>query len=504
MRLLHALCLFVATTSLTAPVAQAAEKKAGRPNILFLLADDQRPDTIAAFGNPVIKTPHVDSIVRRGFRFSRAYCMGAMGGAVCVPSRAMINSGRTLFRVKTNLDGVTVLPELLRKNGYATFGTGKWHNQPPAFLRGFEQGKAVFFGGMSNHIEVPLVDVTPDGKQLRKRIGEKFSSSLFADAAIDFLENHKDNRPFYAYVAFTAIHDPRQAPAGYIDMYDPADVPFPKNFMPQHPFFNGWMIGRDEVLAGFPRTEKVIRMQLAEYYGLMTHMDHEIGRILKTLKATGHDKNTYIVYAADHGLAMGSHGLLGKQNLYEHSMGTPLVFAGPGIPEGRTSDAFAYLFDIYPTLCELTGIKPPAGVEGKSLQGVWQGKQESVRDSVFTAFSKVMRAVRDDRWKLIRYPHINKSQLFDLKSDPLELNDLASKENQAQRVTRMTALLAKWQKDLGDTQPLSSKNPQSAKIDLTGFKRFPDRHQPDWIVEKYFGGVKAKPRTKKKKKKKRK
>lgn len=458
-----------------------------RPNVLILFADDQRADTLGAFGHPVVQTPNLDQIARNGFRFTRAYCMGAMGGAVCVPSRAMLNSGRTLFRVKSDLAGAQTMPESFRKAGYATFGTGKWHNRQPSFLRSFETGRAVFFGGMCDHTKVPLVDTTADGQVINKRVGKKFSNTLFADAAVDFLENHKDERPFYAYVAFTAPHDPRQAPEDYLAKYDPAQIPLPVNFKPQHPFFNGWMTGRDECLAGWPRTPEVIREQLSEYYALISHMDHEIGRILATLRDTGKDKNTIIVYAADHGLALGSHGLLGKQSLYEHSMNAPLVISGPGIPAEKSSDSLVYLFDIFPTLSSLTGVELPEGVEGKSLTPIWRGENQSVRDSIYTAFEQSMRSVRNDRWKMIRYPHINKSQLFDLKQDPHELNNLADDPRYSSQIQTMMARLLQWQKEVGDQQPLSSTNPQSAEIDLTGHPRTPDRHQPDWIVKKYFG-----------------
>ena len=455
------------------------------PNILFILADDQRTDTLGVVGNPHIKTPHLDGLARRGFRFERAYGMGSMNPAVCVPSRAMVNSGRSLFRIKEDLDGIPILPELLREAGYMTFGTGKWHNKPDSFLRGFEQGRAVFFGGMSDHTRVPITDVD-DGHMGQQIVGKKFSSTLFADAAIQFLESYDFSRPFYAYVAFTAPHDPRQAPEGYIDRYDPERIPLPTNYLPQHPFFNGWMTGRDEQLAAWPRSSEVIRNQLAEYYGLITHMDSEIGRLLGALEKTGEADNTIIVFAADHGLALGSHGLLGKQNLYEHSTRAPLLFVGRDIPKGTSSKALVYLLDIFPTLAELTGVRSPEPVDGRSLVSIMRGQESEVRDSLFTAFGEVMRAVRDRRWKLIRYPHINRTQLFDLKSDPQEINDLADDATQAGRIESLMALLSKWQQQLDDPLLLTAETLQAAEIDLTDHPRTPDRHQPAWIVEKYF------------------
>ena len=457
-----------------------------RPNVLFLFADDQRPDTIAAWGNEHIETPNIDGLVERGFSFRRNFCMGSMHGAVCQPSRAMLMSGRSLYHVPMDLAGVTTLPELFGDDGYTTFGTGKWHNGAEAYLRSFQQGTAGFMGGMSDHLKVPAADISEDGTELiNKRTGEKISSELFADAVIDFLAGHDGDEPFFAYVAFTAPHDPRQPPEPYRQHYYDNRPPLPENFMPQHPFHNGWMTGRDESLAAWPRTPEVISDQLAEYYGLITHLDAQVGRILETLEAAGHADDTIIVYSADHGLAVGSHGLLGKQNLYEHSMGCPLVIAGPGIPRG-SSDALTYLLDIYPTLCDAVGVTPPESVEGESLRPLWAGEADGVRDTLFTTYEDKMRAVRDERWKLIRYPLINHTQLFDLETDPLELNSLANEPAQQDRVETMMGWLGEWQERTDDEHPLTVENPQSMEIDLTGRRRNPDRHQPEWIVEKYF------------------
>ena len=458
-----------------------------RPNILFLLADDQRSDSIGAYGNEHITTPNIDKLVAQGFSFRRNYCLGSNGGAVCVPSRAMINSGRAYFNVDSTMKGVKIMPELLRENGYTTFATGKWHNKEESFLRGFEKGRAIFFGGMADHTRVPVVDLSPEGRFVKERTGEEFSSELFTNAAIEFLENYRQDKPFFAYVAFTAPHDPRNPPMKYRQMYYKDRPPLPRNFMPQHPFDNGHMTGRDESLAAWPRTEDVVRDQLAEYYGLVTHLDEHIGRVLKALKESPHADNTIIVYAADHGLALGSHGLLGKQSIYEHSMGCPLIFAGPGIPKGGSTQAFSYLLDIFPTVCGLTGIRPPAGVEGKDLRPIWEGNADKARDSVFLSFAKVQRSVRDERWKLIRYPKIDHTQLFDLKNDPDELHDLAGEPAQAERVQRMLHLLKESQQKVGDDLPLTVADPDPKEIDMTDHAREPDRWQPEWIRKKYFG-----------------
>jgi arylsulfatase A-like enzyme len=237
--------------------------------------------------------------------------------------------------------------------------------------------------------------------------------------------------------------------------------------MPVHPFNNGELVVRDERLAPWPRKPDVVRQHLADYYAAIEFLDTQIGRILQALDSSGQAANTLIVFASDHGLAIGSHGLFGKQNLYDHSMHTPLILAGPGIPQGQRSDAFCYLLDVFPTLGELAGVSAPEGSEGHSLVPVLSGRRPSVRDSIFTAYSRVQRAVRDDRWKLIVYPAINKTQIFDLKSDPAELHDLAGDPSHQAELKRMTALLTSWQQQLGDRQPLRSEHPQPEAFDFS-------------------------------------
>src|SRR6185436_10559044 len=317
-------------------------------------SDDQRADTIRALGNPNIDTPALDRLVADGTCFRRAYCMGAMEGAVCTPSRAMLMTGRTLFRIKPDLAGLPTWPEAFAKAGYATFITGKWHNQAPSLLRAFQEGRNVFLGGMGKDpYALPVQDFGPDAKLSEKRPSGKHSVELFADTAIEFLQRQKGDRPFLAYVALNAPHDPRIAPKEYHDKYNAAKPPLPANFLPQHPFDNGNMTGRDEELAPWPRTPEIVRQHLADYYSSITFVDRQIGRILQALRASGHDERTIVVFSSDHGLAIGSHGLFGKQNLYDHSMHAPLIFSGPGIPKGKRADALCYLLDIYPTLGDL-------------------------------------------------------------------------------------------------------------------------------------------------------
>jgi arylsulfatase A-like enzyme len=427
------------------PSVSAQEK---RPNVLFLVTDDQRADTIAALGNGVIKTPNLDKLVQRGFVFRNAYCMGSTVGAVCNPSRHMLLSGKALYHYKAK-DATGTMGEVLRRMGYFTFLISKRGNTATAYHSAFE---------ISGYLE--------DAKD--RNSGQHGRSA--ADQTIQFLKKTwKKDRPFFAYVGFEGPHDPRVAAPEWLNLYDRAKIPLPKNYLPFHPFNNGDLLIRDEQLAPWPRSEDIVRKHLHDYYGCISSIDHQIGRILAALQELGELENTIIIFTSDHGLAIGSHGLFGKQSLYEHSMKAPLIFAGPGVPKGQ-SDALAYLFDIYPSAVELAGGKTPASLDGKSLAPVMQGKQKTVRDTIFLAYRDVQRAVRKDDWKLIRYPKVNYTQLFNLRDDPDELKNLAMDPAQTKKVREMMDLLAQQQKLFSDTAPLVIDNPQPAKVDESFFK----------------------------------
>ncbi|WP_410001691.1 sulfatase-like hydrolase/transferase [Singulisphaera sp. GP187] len=260
------------------------------------------------------------------------------------------------------------------------------------------------------------------------------------------------DQPLFVYLAPSMPHDPRTAPPETQAKYDPAKITLSKNFMPEHPFDNGELEIRDELLAPFPRTPDAMQRHLAEYYACITDLDHHVGRVVDAFKAAGRWDNTVVVFTSDHGLAVGGrHGLMGKQNLYEH-VKPPLVLAGPGIPKGRSA-ALVYLYDLFPTLCDLTGVPVPPGLDGRSLAPVIQGEKAGVRDALFLAYRDVQRAVRDERWKLIWYPKAQQLQLFDLSADPDELTNRAGDPNHAQELERLSALLRGWQREVADTAP---------------------------------------------------
>jgi arylsulfatase A-like enzyme len=442
-----------------AAAVPACAADARRRNVLFLFADDQRADTIAALGNKQIKTPNLDRLVRRGLSFDRAYMQGAFNGATCVPSRAMLLAGQSLFRVDEKLLRDETWPEAFAKAGYSTFITGKWHNGEKSLVRSFQEARGIFLGGMTNPLRAPLADVV-DGRLGRPQVAAKHACAAFADEAIRFL-NRKHERPFFCYVPFDAPHDPHIVPSDFPIAYKLDQIPLPANFLPQHPFDNGEMAIRDEALLGWPREPRHVRAMIADYYRYVSYLDSEIGRVLDALERSPHAENTVVVFAADSGVARGSHGLLGKQNCYEHSVRVPLVMAGPSIPQDKRTDAMCYLFDLLPTLGKLCGVAAPSESEGLEFSATITNPDRAARPHLVFAYMNIQRAVCDGEWKLIRYPRVDKTQLFSLRMDPDETTDLAGKQEHAAKLQEMLALLATEIRRYGDRVPLTVVKPQS-------------------------------------------
>ena len=431
-------------------------RAAPAPNVVFIFADDQRADTIAALGNPVIKTPNLDRLVKRGVAFNRAYMQGGNQGATCVPSRAMLLSGRSLAQIDEKLLKHETWPHAFGSAGYATFATGKWHNGPPSISKSFQQAKALFVGGMVNPLKAPTSDLLPTGKLTPGKVAPKHLCEEATDETLAFLKSRDGKQPFFAYLAFDGPHDPHIVPEGFPIDYAPASIPLPPNFLPQHPFDNGEMVIRDEQLMKWPRPEADVKTMLAEYYRYISFLDVQVGRVLDAVDVLPYAVNTIIVYAADSGVARGSHGLIGKQNLYEHSMRVPLIVAGPGIAADKRSEAMCYLFDVMPTLGKLCGIATPQGSNGREFASVLKDPAQPGRPFLMFGYKTIQKALSDGRWKLIRYPHVDRTQLFDLQSDPFETKDLSADPAQAERIKAMLEKLAVEMKGDGDNDPLTA------------------------------------------------
>lgn len=318
----------------------------------------------------------------------------------------------------------------------------------------------MFTGGMTNPMQAKLSNVV-DGKVGPAKPSTKHACEVFADEAIRFI-HEQSSGPFFAYVPFDGPHDPHIVPDDFPIRYTPDQIPLPPNFLPQHPFNNGEMSIRDEQLLPWPRTEENVRSFLAEYYRYISFLDAQIGRVLAALEASPHAKNTIIVFSADSGVARGSHGLIGKQNVYEHSMRVPLVIAGPGIAENKRSDAMCYLFDVLPTLGKLCAVAGPKTSDGIDFSATLSDSSKPARSQLIFAYRNVQRAFTDGRWKLIRYPQVDRTQLYDLEADPFEINNLADKPEFTTKVAELTTALEKEMQQTGDTAALKVATPSPA------------------------------------------
>lgn len=471
-----------------------AAQKAQRPNILFFFADDLRADTVGAFGGKDVHTPNIDALAARGTKLTQMYCMGSRHGAVCAPSRAMLMSGRILTRAPDNLKGIKTLPQFLRGVGYTTFTTGKWHNGDEALTRSFPNARSVFRGGMCDHFQVSLCDVVA-GRVVNKRQPAGHSSEHFADAVIDFLKRHGStggDKPFFAYVPFTAPHDPRDPPRQWLDKLKDLPRPeLPPNFRGQHGLNLGkpTMRVRDENLLGWPRDQELLREQLVEYRALVAHQDAQVGRVLAALQEAGLADNTLIVFTADHGLALGSHGLLGKQSLYEHSMRSPCIVAGPGVPSGQARNGLAYLLDLTATCLAAAGLDNVDGVDGRSLWPMLTNDGSAAakgRDELLLIYNKTQRALRLGKHKMIRLPQIDRTLFFNVVDDPHELQDLSGEAALAELRAKFEKRMRAAQQAAGDPCAWTADSLAPAEIDLTGKRGPADRWQPEWIRRKYW------------------
>ncbi len=392
------------------------------PNIVFLFADDHCYEAVAGLGHSQVQTPNLDLLVRNGLSFTHAYNMGSWSGAVCIASRTMLNTGRFLWhaqavvdQLETEREAGRLWSEQFRRAGYRTYMTGKWHvncNAENAF--DVAQARAP---GMPNQTPEgynrPLADVPDPWSPSDPRFGGYWKggrhwSEIVADDALGFLQEATDrDEPFFMYLAFNAPHDPRQSPQEYVERYLPQNIDIPTNFLPQYPFKD--LIGcseqlRDEQLGPFPRTEHAVQVHRREYYAIITHMDAQIGRILQALRQLPEGRNTYIVFTADHGLALGHHGLFGKQNMYDHSVRVPFIVVGPDIPEGARCNAPIYLQDVVPTSLAWAGITVPRYMEFRSLIPLIRGDATRSYDAIYGTYLNLQRMVTMDGYKLIVYP----------------------------------------------------------------------------------------------------
>lgn len=409
-------------------------RRCARPNVLLVLSDDQRYDTIGALGNPHIHTPNLDSLVREGFAFEKHFCTTP----ICTPARAEILTGCHSFRNRVPWFGMPInpdlslLPRVFQEAGFHTIHVGKWHNDGHPREKGYDRTRRVFgLDNLNNYAEHGhWMRFAEEGGEV-----EGHDTELFTQAALEELAAAPEDRPWFCYLAYHAPHDPHDSPPPFDSMYEAGSMPLYPNHMPEHPIDNGAMWIRDELLENWPRSQEAMRRYRCRYYGAISHLDFHLGRVLGWLRSTGEIANTVVVFVGDQGLATGSHGLLGKENMYDHSIASPLLLRGPGVPAGGRSAAMSHHVDLFPTLCELAGVERPASAQdGHSLGPVLRGEAERVREALLCEFclprgedralAHVQRAVRTERWKLVWYADPREFQLFDLQRDGDEVVNL--------------------------------------------------------------------------------
>ncbi|MEC7445199.1 MAG: sulfatase-like hydrolase/transferase [Planctomycetota bacterium] len=458
-----------------------------RPNFLFILTDDQSPETLSCYGATSCQTPNLDRLAREGMILHDAHHMGSWIGAVCLPSRTMIMTGRTVWRIPgasgpglTQAAGLRKeaaqqsLPAIFNRAGYDTFRTCKNGNS-------FKEANALF-----------TVSKTATSRSANPKRG----SQWHGDQVMEYLESRElaeDKDPFLIYLGFSHPHDPRHATPELAAKYGagndgPLDPPSPKtpslplNYLPEHPFHHGHPGLRDEVKVQGVMTRRdvaTVRNELGREYACIENIDQQVGRILDKLRATGELKNTYVIFTSDHGIAVGRHGLMGKQNLYEHTWRVPFIVRGPGIQAGSEASGYIYLLDLLPTLCDLAGIQTPEAVEGKSFRPVLEGKAERIRDVLYGVYAggtkPGMRAIKTDGWKLIQYDvldgEVQETQLFDLRNNPREY----LKEHHARMVIEATGNRpSKLQINLADDPAYATKARQMKRLLETQMKELGD------------------------------
>lgn len=407
------------------------------PNILFILVDDQSPCDLKVY-NPhsTLQTPTIDRLAANGMVLEAAYHMGSFSGAVCTPSRHMIMTGRTVWHLPIG-PGPTrncpadieqqTLPAVFNRAGYQTMRTCKQGNSYPGANKQFQVVR----------------DATKRGPTAES------GSAWHAEQVLDYLETRaatKEQAPFLIYFGFSHPHDERDGTPELLEKYgainhvdatqppplNERQPPLPVNYLPAHPFPDGHPELRDEVAVSGVwkrRDPATIRNEIGRHHACSENIDTQMARVLDRLKAMGELDNTYIVYTSDHGIAIGRHGLQGKQNLYEHTWRVPMIVAGPGITPGSRAKGNVYLLDLLATLCDLAGIEAPKSNEGISFKPMLMGQMPVIRDVLYGVYSggtkPGMRSVRQGDWKLIEYDvldgRVRETQLFDLSRNPDEL-----------------------------------------------------------------------------------
>lgn len=413
-----------------------------RPNLLLLMSDQHRGDCFGADGNRSAHTPVLDRLAREGVRFRHAYsstptCTPARAGLLtgCSPwTHGMLGYGRVAGQYPVEL------PAAIRALGYQTLGIGKMHWAPQRSLHGFhrtildESGRVESPDFRSDYrawfaSEAPGLnpDATGIGFNDYKggvyKLPERLHPTRWtADVATRFIDSYSDADPFFLKVSFARPHSPYDPPQRWWDFFSKRDLPRP-SVAPWAAKYAGRNSNRDDIWHG-KLSDDEIRGARIGYYGAVSFVDEQIGRIIESLEKKRILDETFIVYISDHGDMTGDHNLWRKSYAYEPSARIPMIVRGPGAQSGKVEDAPSEIRDVLPTLLAAAGGEIPRQVEGQNLLNLRREWIDLEHDICYDA-SNHWTAVTDGRWKYIYHAQTGDEQFFDLSRDPHEMNDIA-------------------------------------------------------------------------------
>jgi len=455
-------------------------------NVLFIAVDDLRPE-LACYGHSLVQSPNIDKLAATGLRFDRAYCQQA----VCSPTRSSLMTGRRpdstrvydlVTHFRTALPNVKTLPQAFKEAGYHTEGMGKiyhggYDDAPswsiPSWSPGKQAGKkqmaeARFPGmtltqapkkkaGTSGPKDVPATTVVNND-------GAELPDTQIASHAIERLAALKAGKePFFLAVGFMKPHLPFVAPKKYWDLYDPSKITLAKEkTLPKNaPAFAGHTSGELRNYNDMPKmgpiTDEMARHLIHGYYAATSYLDAQVGRVLDALEKQGLADNTIVILWGDHGWNLGEHGLWCKHCNYETSTRVALLIRAPGYDKshGQATQALTEFVDIYPTLCELCGVKPDAKIEGQSFVPLLKNPKATIKQVAYSQYPRTIPdhgaamgyTVRTDRWRYVEWRAKKDGyivrELYDHQKDPDETINVADEPSNAEVITEHAKRLAK-------------------------------------------------------------
>ncbi|ADY28268.1 sulfatase-like hydrolase/transferase [Cellulophaga lytica] len=404
-------------------------------NILFIESDDQSNQAIGAYGNTFMVTPNLDKLAEEGTSFTAAYNMGCWSPAVCIPSRTMLMYGKYLWKSQkiNKQNAPKSFPEKLHNNGYHTYITGKWHAMGKSVKNIFDETGTIQPGQLKTY-NSPAGHIT----------------DITANEAINFIKNYSSKKPFFAYVAFNAPHVPRQTTQNYYDLYPVDKVKLPPSVVDNTPLNTNVKYQ----YTNNPLSAKTMQKRVQQNNAMVTHMDTRIGDIINTLKEKGIYNNTIIVFTSDHGINFGENGVAGKVCLYEPSVTAPLIIKAPTVKQNNKITARVYLQDVVPTLFSLLKIKDKEATDFKSLMPLLINSKKT-RESIYLAMFNDQRSIIHKNNKLILYPKTGTIEMYNLKKDPWETNNISAIKRNQKTIKDLLTRLKKWQIKTDDETDLS-------------------------------------------------